>query len=204
MTNLAVALIAAAAATIPTPEPGVFPRGRANATLFENLPLVRELEARSGRGAVLVFMDGTATTDGRLHSGSSWSYHFGYGTNPYRVISWTVDPAGDVRYAGEEVVLRKTSRREISAAAYADTPEVARLALSHGGDAYVARFSEAALRVGYRFRFGVPEAQVHLASPQANGCEIDVFVNFDTRALLGSEMSCLPPAGNDPARPTAR
>ena len=84
-----------------------------------------------------------------------------------------------------------TSTREIGPALVHDSPELARLARSHGAQPYVDRFPMALVGVVYRYRFGTPEGYANFFDDVATSCHVEIYVNFETGGLLGRDLTCL-------------
>lgn len=166
-------------------------RGTANATIFENIALIRQLEADFARDSSLVFMGGAATQDGRVSAGSSWRYQFGYTTDTFHVVQWKVLPDGTIQYDGETLPLNVTSTRDIGPSLVHDCPEVARLARLYGAQPYVDRFPMALVGTVYRFRFGTPEGYVNFFADGTTPCTVQIYLNFETGGVLGRDLTCL-------------
>ena len=178
--------------TTPTPSPSPsYPRGRANATIFENIALIRQLEGNFARNSSLVFMGGAATQDGRVSPDATWRYQFGYTTDRFRVVQWSVWPDGTIQYDGETLGLNVTSTSEIGPALVYDSPEIARLARTHGAQPYGDRFPGALVGYTYRYRFGTPEGNAGFFANGTAPCRVDIYLNFETGGLLGRDLTCL-------------
>jgi hypothetical protein len=174
----------------PSPSP-IYPRGIANSTIFQNIPLVRRLEANFARDSSLVFMGGPATQDGKVAPGSRWRYQFGYVTDRFRVVQWSVLPDGTIEYDGDTLGLSVTSDRDIGPALVNDSPDLAQLARAYGAQPYVDRFPMALVGMTYRYRFGTPEGDAQFFDDATTPCHVNIYVNFETGGLLGRDLACL-------------
>jgi hypothetical protein len=176
----------------PTGSPSpIYPRGIANSTIFENIPLIRQLEANFARDSSLVFMGGPATQDGKVAPGSLWRYQFGYRADRFRIVQWSVWLDGTIQYDGEVLGLSVTSDRDIGPALVYDSPELARLARAYGAQPYVDRFPMALVGMTYRYRFGTPEGNARFFDDVTTSCRVNIYVNFETGSLLGRDLACL-------------
>ena len=78
------------------------PRGTANATILENLALIRSLEAASGRDSILVALGGYASpASGTSFPGDGWGYLFAARPN-HRLYAWSVYYDGRIEFQGEK------------------------------------------------------------------------------------------------------
>lgn len=181
----------------PSPEPSAspapsYPRGVANATAFENLELIRNLERSSGRSSDLVFIGSAAKLDGRISPGGGWRYQFAEGT--IRVVEWDVSPAGEVIFIPNAFWSGfRMEKKGIGPSLKLDSPAIIASALENGGQAYVNRFPDALAGILWAYFSGLVYVNVQFYTPETKApCELGPIV-FDARTgdLLTRDLSCL-------------
>jgi hypothetical protein len=163
-------------------------------TLFQNIPLVRSLEAATGRRTVLVSLSGFADQHGRLKAGNSWAYEF---SDPsaldVRLHPWSVNSEGFVTARPSAApIVHDLDRVELGPHLAVDSPEAIRLALSYGAQPYVDRFPTAYVALGVRFRARVATWEVHFEALPGAPCSLGpIYIDASTGVLLSRDLNCL-------------
>jgi hypothetical protein len=178
--------------TTPTPTPTP-PRGKPNSTAFENLALVRALEASSGRSTKLVRIGGAARPDGVIRPGASWQYEFADDSvRPIRLYEWEVLPTGEVQFRGEVPDILRLDIVELGPYLAVDTPQAVELGRRYGGQRFLDLYPDALVGMNYRFQGRLPTCQMVFLTlrPDVN-CSVPVFIHTQTGELLGRDLFCL-------------
>lgn len=178
----------------PPPSPSAsptYPTGKPDATAFENLQLIRDLERASGRQSDLVFIGGGAKLDGHASPGAGWTYQFAEGT--VRVVQWGVSTAGQVTFRPNAYWSDyRQEKKEIGPSLRLDSPAVIASALRNGGQAFVNQFPGAKVKMLYAHLAGVVHSQVTFYALGEAPCELGpIVVDARTGQLLTRELSCL-------------
>jgi hypothetical protein len=170
-----------------------YPAARANATVLENLALMRALaERETGLHAVVSSIGGHAVRDGRVSPGSGWGYTFAVPTgSDFRFLTWGVNPAGLVGYEGEDFEgIRRFSVVDFTPTV--DSDRAVTLALQYGGQAYLDRHPASYWQFVGRVFLGVPIWEISLVDPNLGGaCHFGpITIHAQTGELVARDLSC--------------
>ena len=184
---------------VPTSKPAVaFPYGTPQATAFENLALIRNLEDKASDKEMVLIGIGTyeAQTSGRVAPNRDpWAYTFAEATgdNP-NYDQWYVWPDGRVQYHGNFTPLGSVTYRELQPDLQLDSDRAAPLALEYGGQVFVDRYPGSTLEMSCSWRGGRPVWHVTIRNLQLAGpvCADEIYVDAGTGVLLSHVPSlCL-------------
>ncbi len=164
-----------------------FPSGRPEATAFENVDLIRSLEARA-TGPPMILVSIRTYPAGTSGRGGPWGYSFAEAsTSSTRLDDWYVRTDGRVEFLGtdEQPVVRPTYR-ELQPDAQLDSDRAAALALQYGGQLFVDKYPGSRLSMTCEWVNGRPVWHVIFRNFELAGnvCADEVYLDAGSGALL--------------------
>lgn len=180
----------------PSPSPAPSPVGKPNATALENLPLVRSLEQATGRGGLLITINGTAKAqDGIPRPGSLWDYVFAQvnATGLPRLYYWTVYSDGTIEFTDDAANVGRQTYVDIGPSLAIDSPEAVRRGQDYGAKPFVDRYPGTLVAMVARSVAGRVIWQMRFfdLSPEDPLCSVEVTIDALTGELLLRDLSCL-------------
>ena len=173
----------------PSPTVTPYPPGVPNAPAFGNIAHATGLERASGRGTVLVSVQGNVTLAGLVTPGSSWYYAFAdpKSTIPVRLFLWNVLPDGRVESSTTLDVLR-LDLVDLTPRLVVDSSEAVRLGRRYGAESFVQRYPECWVELNYRYVGRLAVCQMIFT---AGRCRMGpVIINAESGELLSRTLNC--------------
>jgi hypothetical protein len=179
--------------TIVEPEPSPTPvMGVANARVFDNMALIRSLERKDRATTILTAIGADATLDGVVQEGAYWAYIF---TDFQRHLFYIWQVSFDGEVGGPSVVhgTRLPFGDDIGALITLDSDEAVEITLASGAKAFVDRYPNINVRIGYEIQAGLPVC--HLIFEDLSGtsgtCAPRYWIHATTKELLARDAECI-------------
>ncbi len=176
------------------PRPGEPPRGVTNATVLENLVLVRSLQDRQLTGTQLVDISGGVRPSGRLSQGSGWGYSFLQTTPQSRTVYfWSAYSDGRIESGGSGPPIGIVFPVDIGPLLQIDSDRALEIARANGAQAHLDRFPDGIITMRYHHDGNRLLCAIELDGRRMDGapCTSFVFLDGSTGAVLRTDFTCL-------------
>lgn len=173
-----------------TPDPVQPPPGIPNAKMFDNLPLVRQLESQLRPDTILTRMSGTFDQAGTCRDGNAVEYVFTrISTGEH--FDWWVYSDGQLEVYGPMSPVGPITIVDIGPMMKLNSDETARLSRKYGGQRFVALYPDSLSVQRYSIIDDYPVCKVHLHKIGVP-CEPSYWIDAGTGELLQKDDDCIP------------